>query len=108
MADIIVRRLCGRELRHRGNCDLRLKLANGTDAGSIAAPGCDNDWSTWWIGSRTQWNVTKDFYMGLDVMYSNCKARGCNGNTFATRPCYDFSDVDNWQFRFRVHRDFYP
>ena len=23
----------------------------------------------WWVGSRTQWNVTKDFYMGLDVAY---------------------------------------
>ena len=32
--------------------------------------GCDGDWQTWWVGSRTQWNVTKDFYMGLDVMYS--------------------------------------
>src|SRR5262249_54200180 len=31
----------------------------GTSAGSgagttaVALPGCDNDWSTWWIGSRT-------------------------------------------------------
>ena len=22
------------------------------------------DWQTWWVGSRTQWNITKDFYMG--------------------------------------------
>ncbi len=50
----------------------------------VANPGCDNNWQTWWIGTRTQWNVTKDFYMGL------------------------VSDVDNWSFRFRVHRDFYP
>ncbi len=28
------------------------------------------DWSTWWLGSRTQWNVTKDFYLGVDVMYA--------------------------------------
>ena len=44
----------------------------GSGAGitSVAAPGCNNDWSTWWIGSRTQWNVTKDFYMGFDVLYS--------------------------------------
>ena len=28
----------------------------------------------WWIGSRTQWNVTKDFYMGLDVAYRKCRA----------------------------------
>ena len=30
--------------------------------------------STWWVGSRTQWNVTKDFYMGLDVMYSKLQS----------------------------------
>jgi hypothetical protein len=90
--------------------------------GAVAAAGCDNNWNTWWLGSRTQWNVTKDFYMGLDVMYSkldgmttpngvlpqgvnpatttNCQATG------AFR-CFT-SDADNWSFRFRVHRDFYP
>ena len=31
--------------------------------------------STWWIGSRTQWNVTKDFYMGVDVLYSKLQTR---------------------------------
>src|SRR5262249_15598882 len=36
---------------------------------AVANPGCDNNWTSWWIGSRTQWNVTKDFYMGLDVAY---------------------------------------
>ena len=30
---------------------------------------CNNNWQTWEIGSRTQWNVTKDFYMGFDVVY---------------------------------------
>ena len=32
--------------------------------------GCDNNWNWWWVGTRTQWNVTKDFYMGLDVAYT--------------------------------------
>ena len=35
----------------------------------VANAGCDNNWTSWWVGSRTQWNVTKDFYMGLDVAY---------------------------------------
>ena len=35
----------------------------------MANPGCDMNWNQWWVGSRTQWNVTKDFYMGLDVAY---------------------------------------
>jgi hypothetical protein len=35
-------------------------LLDSGDA-SVAAPaGFDMDWQTWWIGSRTQWNVTKD------------------------------------------------
>ena len=37
---------------------------------SLAVSTCNMDWSTWWIGSRTQWNITKDFYMGFDTMYS--------------------------------------
>ena len=37
---------------------------------AVATAGCDNNWNYWWIGSRTQWNVTKDFYMGVDVLYT--------------------------------------
>ena len=36
------------------------------------------DWSTWWIGSRTQWNVTKDFYMGVDVLYTKLQTADIN------------------------------
>ena len=75
------------------------------------APGYDNDWSTWWLGSRTQWNVTKDFYMGVDVMYAKLRSATTNNGLvqgFAIGSATTVSDVDNWQFRFRVHRDFYP
>ncbi len=80
------------------------------------ANGCDNNWSTWWIGSRTQWNVTKDFYMGVDVLYSEAAERnvdkrpnvGRSGLPQSRRRHSPSSDEDNWSFRFRVHRDFYP
>lgn len=36
---------------------------------AVAAAGCSNDWTSWWIGSRTQWNVTKEFYLGVDIAY---------------------------------------
>ena len=56
------------------NGNLCTSLANGNGTGSgtsaVATPGCDMDWSTWWLGSRTQWNVSKDFYMGFDVLYA--------------------------------------
>ncbi len=90
----------------------------GTSAGSgagttaVAVPGCDNNWSTWWLGSRTQWNVTKDFYLGVDVLYSKLSSASTPGNILPTNviigSATTVSDVDNWQFRFRVHRDFYP
>jgi hypothetical protein len=84
----------------------------GFGSGTITN-GCDMDWQAWWIGSRTQWNVTKDFYMGVDVLYSKLQTATVVGVpsalaiavSGATAPA---QDVDNWQFRFRVHRDFYP
>ena len=41
--------------------------------------GCDMNWQTWWVGSRTQWNVSKDFYMGVDVLYSKIEGATCLG-----------------------------
>jgi hypothetical protein len=38
-------------------------------AGESPVSACNNNWQFWQIGSRTQWNVTKDFYMGFDVVY---------------------------------------
>jgi hypothetical protein len=62
------------------------------------------NWNTWWVGSRTQWNVTKDFYMGVDVLYSKLHS--------ATNPAVlavaNTADQDNVAIRFRVHRDFMP
>jgi hypothetical protein len=100
----------------RGNnivCALQgTSAGSGTGTTAVAVPGCDNDWQTWWIGSRTQWNVTKDFYMGVDVMYAKLQSASMPGNVLPTNviigAATTVSDVDNWQFRFRVHRDFYP
>ena len=84
---------------------------------AVANPGCDNNWQTWWAGTRTQWNVTKDFYMGLDVMYSKLEGAstvngvapgGITPNLGNGTPTLVDSSQDNWSFRFRVHRDFYP
>ena len=77
---------------------------------------CSMNWNTWWVGSRTQWNVTKDFYMGLDVLYSKMQSAtwfADSTGSFAINAAGNTSgnplkDVDNLSFRFRVHRDFYP
>ena len=58
------------------------------DSGA-AAPGCNNDWSTWGVGSRTQWDVTKTFYLGVEVLYEKMNSaqtvrRGGSAGGFAT------------------------
>ncbi len=95
-----------------------LCLATGTTAAVVN--GCDMDWNTWWVGSRTQWNVTKDFYMGVDVLYSKLQSANVGntnfGNGIGTVPAavanggtvVPAKDIDNVSVRFRVHRDFYP
>jgi len=90
---------------------------------ALANAGCNNDWSTWFIGSRTQWNVTKTFYMGVEVLYSDLRsastgstllgayngcgtggsAAGCANGAYQTE-----GSSSNWQIRFRVHKDFLP
>jgi hypothetical protein len=87
--------------------------AIGVGSAAVAASGCSNDWNTWWVGSRTQWNVTKDFYLGLDVMYQKLQsATTATGVTptgiFSGIGTTSVSDQDNWAFRFRAHKDFYP
>ena len=92
-------------------------IGTGTGIGTaaVANPGCDNDWNTWWVGTRTQWNVTKDFYMGLDVLYQKLNTATTTTGFFGATATPSIligplrmDDQDNWQFRFRVHRDFYP
>ena len=93
---------------------------SGFGTAAVANPGCNNNWSSWWVGSRTQWNVTKDFYMGLDVAYLNMNSMNTstglvaggaivpNGAINGTTTPKFVDDQNIWMARFRVHRDFYP
>jgi hypothetical protein len=94
--------------------------AGALGSNAVAIPGCDNDWSTYWIGSRTQWNLDSSTYLALDVLYQRQQSAetGLPGNLIPTNVRITSSscvvgtctvdDMDNWSFRFRVHRDFYP
>ena len=120
-------------MRYDGQANALLCSTFGVGTGqgnlALANPGCDLNWKQWYVGSRTQWNVTKDFYMGLDVAYVKFDSAqlpgGVTGGTnFAGNPVTNgntllfpvgtntfsrfISNEDNWQVRFRVHRDFYP
>jgi hypothetical protein len=109
-------------------CVLQGDGNRGIGAFALANPGCDNNWTSWWIGSRTQWNVTKDFYIGLDVAYLRVNGMSTSDGTVngsaivpaaftqtgvtpannATVPFKRVDDESIWMGRLRVHRDFYP
>ena len=50
--------------------------------------------------------------MGFDVLYSKLLSASTSDELTTPRivigNATNVSDTDNWQFRFRVHRDFYP
>ena len=44
---------------------------NAMASGSIAnMTNCDPNWQMGYVGTRTQWNITSQFYMGVDVLYT--------------------------------------
>jgi Porin subfamily len=98
-------------------------FGTGTGAGAVAAAGCNNDWSVWFVGTRTQWNVSKTFYMGVDVMYTELNSAttgggaggaplGYGGGTTAATAIGAATGTEghssNWTVRFRAHKDFLP
>jgi hypothetical protein len=95
-------------------------IAGGTSAAPAAPAGsvtgmsnCDPDWAHGYIGTRTQYNFTPDFYAGIDISYSKLfTAFGGTANyrTNNARPSgvYTIEDQDNVAVVLRVHRDFKP
>lgn len=85
-------------------------------AGAITKmSNCNPDWSYWYIGSRTQFNITPTFYVGLDVMYRRLET-GFAGTAIYTaaagtpRPSgvYKIEDQEAVSVTFRVQRDIQP
>jgi hypothetical protein len=92
--------------------------ANGAGAGSTATavPGCNNNWSTWGIGTRLQWDITKNTYIGVEALYedlhSGTVVGGALGGTGlavgGTGATTQVADQTNWAFTARIHKDFLP
>jgi hypothetical protein len=104
-------------------CQVAAPLAaNGATVANQGYLGCSPDWSQYVLGSRSQWNVTKDFYVGLDVIYSklNSAAIGTTATgsgVFYTAAglgggkspgVYSNSNVDSVTLIWRAHRDIVP
>ena len=81
-------------------------------SGSLAnMTNCDPNWQMGYVGTRTQWNITSQFYMGVDVLYTKLYTAFSGLAVLRSaneRPAgvYSIENQDNWAVTFRVHRDF--
>jgi hypothetical protein len=77
------------------------------------------NWSNWGVGTRTQWDVTKTFYLGVEVLYSQMNsastATGLVAGPGSGTTSYAFGNAfqaenhaSNWLVSIRAHRDFLP
>jgi hypothetical protein len=92
-------------------------LAASSAAGSFSAPisNCDPDFQFWYVGSRTQWNITPSFYIAADVAYMRLETAFAGTGFFtaatgAPRPSglYTVEDQDAIAGTVRVHWDILP
>jgi hypothetical protein len=98
-------------------CSMEGSFVAGAGAGAgiaaVAAGACNNNWSYWNVGTRTQFNLDSQTYLGLDVVYTDLQT-ALSGMTATaasgTQPAVArvVSDQSAFIFEFRVHRNFYP
>jgi hypothetical protein len=74
---------------------------------------CNNNWSYWDIGSRTQLNIDSQTYVGIDIIYTqlntaNGGATGTFGAGAQPSVARVISNQSAWIGEFRMHRNFYP
>ena len=86
-------------------------------SGSITnVTNCDPNWQMGYIGTRTQWNITSQFYMGVDILYTKMytgfsglgifRSPGTGPGSERPGGVYSIENQDNLAVTFRVHRDF--
>jgi len=89
----------------------------GTGTTAVNTAGCNNNWSDWGVGSRTQWDVTKTFYLGVEVLYSQLRtAQSFNGliptgvaiGGATPASGTTVQNQSSWMVSIRAHRDFLP
>ena len=81
---------------------------------AVATAGCDNNWAVWNVGTRTQWNIDSQTYIGVDVVYQVLQTAtmpdGPATFGFGQQPgAFGIvTDQSAFMAQFRVHRNFYP
>ncbi len=89
---------------------------HGDGSTAFAHAGCDMNWNFWGIGSRLQWDVTKSFYVGVEVLYDHMDgAHTSDGLLHGFNPQEEREGVlfvknhnDAWSANVRMHKDFLP
>jgi hypothetical protein len=129
------------ELRYNSQANAILCTAEGagvfiggvlqTGASSLAAPGCNNNFDIWSVGTRLQYDWTKTLYIGVEFLYQHLDSASLpgnqltrfntgallpanndmactNGTTTGQTPCATIKDMNNLAVTLRIHKDFLP
>jgi hypothetical protein len=103
-----------------GSANAMLCVGEGLGAGAgttaVAGAGCSNNWDTWGVGSRLQWDVTKSFYIGVEAIYQKFDSAqtGLAGGALSAplvltnSGATTVANQSNWVFTVRMHKDFLP
>jgi porin-like protein len=82
---------------------------------AVAGGTCTNNFQYWTVGSRSQWNVDSQTYIGVDVIYQKLQTAlaGESGSTIAANGYQPAAvrAINNQSaivVQARVHRNFYP
>jgi hypothetical protein len=85
-----------------------------------AKAGCSNNWNLWGVSSRLQWDITKSFYLGVELVYEHMESASSADGRFPqgislgnTSPANQFVSVGSnaqnvWVGTVRMHKDFLP
>lgn len=80
--------------------------------GGGAGNSCSPNYSFWQVGTRTQWNLDANTYVGLDLNWTRLntayKGVGTYGANGAKPAVTTVDDQDVWSGILRVQRNFYP
>ena len=95
---------------------VRTTAAFAAPTGDAALPGCNFDFATWAVGSRTVWNPVKNLDIGAEIIYQQLDQHmdpnliRWNFGGAGARPggLYIPANEGVWSGMFRVQRNFYP
>ena len=99
-------------------CNMEGNGVGGFGALAVAGAGCSNNWSTSFVGSRLQWDVTKSFYLGVEGIYDHMDSASITSSGAipggTTNPISFGSatvvepHANVWTVSVRMHKDFLP